>query len=350
MESGRALPGAIHASLTLDRVGVGDDGRRFTLVARNSAGLVESAEATLSVVAQGGQVVLAVDGVFGLAVSEEDVYWTDGRSVKAASMDCSGSIQALYQIGPGWENTDEVVLGGGNVIWTDTVTGAVRRVLSSGGAAETLAAGLGPSELYVIAVGGGQLYWPHSLAGIQTVPLAGGVVRTLAGSHGPGSYDTAGGIAVDGQYVYWTDMVDHSVKRIPLDGGQVTVLASNQEYPGWIVADGRSVFWANVRTLTPGAPVGEVMRVSRDGGTPTILVSQPTEVRGIAVDATHAYWTGWAVDVGAAGSDSVSRAPLDGSGPAEVLASGLHSLYSHIAVNSRFVVWVDSRGVMRLVK
>ena len=93
------------------------------------------------------------------------------------------------------------------------------------------------------------------------------------------------GLAVDGAYVYWSDRGLGQIAKVPIQGGPVTVLVSNQSsYP--IAIDDDSVYWDTTE--------GGVMKVSKLGGTPISLTgaSWPGEVGfGLAVDATSVYWT-----------------------------------------------------------
>jgi hypothetical protein len=144
-------------------------------------------------------------------------------------------------------------------------------------------------------------------------------------------------------------MVEHAVKRLPLAGGQVEALVTGQEYPGWIVADGHSVYWANLTNVSTGSPLGEISKMDRDGGNRTTLSSQSTEILGIAVDATHVYWTGKTLAPGVQSAGSLSRVSLSMDGPIELLATGLDSVFD-VVVDSKYVIWKDSRGIVRLAK
>src|SRR5262249_24503758 len=53
------------------------------------------------------------------------------------------------------------------------------------------------------------------------------------------------GIAVDGQYVYWTNRGEGTVKRLArnAEGAQAETLASGQLNPGAIAVNGKAIFW-----------------------------------------------------------------------------------------------------------
>ena len=156
-------------------------------------------------------------------------------------------------------------------------------------------------------------------------------------------------MAVDDLYVYWTDLEGRSVNRMPLSGGDAVVLASNQEYPGWLAAEGQSIYWANTINHQTGQPTGYIMRVARDGGVPTVVASQPAVIFTFALDSQAIYWASGLLTAGAVGSGSISRAPLDAAEPASVLVSGLDGV-GYVALDKKYVYWRDSRGVVRLAR
>jgi hypothetical protein len=191
------------------------------------------------------------------------------------------------------------------------------------------------------------VYWMNRVSSVMgssvmKAPLGSGAITTLA-SQGEGGWM---GIAVDATSVYWasqntgcasryTQPSDRfgAVRELPLRGGAITPLASEQNCPWGIAVDASSVYWTDL---------DGVMKAPLGGGSPTMLATGQSP-RGIAVDATSVYWT----NVGYIGpSGSVMKAPLEG-GAAIALASGQYTTQG-IAVDATSVYWTNGEGVMKV--
>ena len=110
----------------------------------------------------------------------------------------------------------------------------------------------------------------------MAIPISGGTVQTLASQQGH-----AGAIAVDATSVYWFN-TGGGLFSVPKTGGTVQTL--DPVLPGStlldVAVDGTNVYATNGQQLT---------RTPVTGGTSTVLWnSTPTSV---AVDATNYYWT-----------------------------------------------------------
>jgi sugar lactone lactonase YvrE len=96
-----------------------------------------------------------------------------------------------------------------------------------GGAVTTLASGQQPDSM---ALDSSNVYWANDSmpSSLVKVPIGGGAVSTLVTTAAFGlPQDTIGGIAVDAVHVYW-DSEYGFVMAMPLAGGAVVTLASNQ--------------------------------------------------------------------------------------------------------------------------
>jgi hypothetical protein len=115
--------------------------------------------------------------------------------------------------------------------------------------------------------------------GLVSVGLAGGATTTLS------TNPPIPGVAFDPTYAYWTDPAG-GVSSVPLDGGASTPIVVGTDVPGSyppIAVDGTSLYWATG---------GYVKKVPLSGGTVTILASgQGRYVYGLAIDTKCVYWT-----------------------------------------------------------
>jgi hypothetical protein len=341
LHDGSPIPGATKAILQLARAALRDDGSSFSVQISNAAGAVTSNLATLAVSDTALPVVLSDSLFLGIRSDSGAVYWADGRKINVSDADCNGDIQVLYSMQNGLENTNALALTADRVVWSDTVTGSVRTVPRTGGAAVTLASGLGGTEPYVIAAAGNEVYWPHVNKGIQRVSIGGGPVETIVSM----SHD-AGGLAVANGFVYWTDMADGTVMQVPVSGGTPVTLASGLSGLGWVAADAVYVYWIN--WTTPGASdsSSEIDRVSVAGGPIEQLATFPYRVYDLFLDGNDLYTAGSSF---ALADGAVWRLPLNPAAPPIALATGLH-LPGNVSADAANLYWAESRGIVRMHK
>lgn len=208
--------------------------------------------------------------------------------------------------------------------FTDADTGA-KRVLSGGGAATLLGAGLGGKQLdsngndvfftataglMKVDAGGGpvQIFDPSpGTFGLRydsgpglvfwTVPAAGEVryspssapaVQKVATAQGEPSF-----VKVDATYVFWTATTDGAIRRANKPSTGVTTVFSGLQSPYALAQDGTELFWASKAS-------GGLWKGLKTGGTPTKLADSLTNVLCLEVDGTHVYW----ID-----SDGMKRVP-----------------------------------------
>jgi len=143
-------------------------------------------------------------------------------------------------------------------------------------------------------------------------------------------------VAVDAQYVYWTNYDGGDVRRVSIGGGQQDVLATGQGNPVGLAIDATHAYWATETS-------GEISRVPLTGGKTELIASGQTKPTYVAVDAAHVYWTNF-------GNGTVSRAPLAG-GDVVVVAAGQNKPY-YLLVDATHVYWTTLAGgtIMRAPK
>ncbi len=139
-----------------------------------------------------------------------------------------------------------------DVYATTTDSGLLVRVPRSGGDAVVVASGfvnvnavaLDSQNAYVVDIGGGP---NHTKGGLSRISLVTGSSTLLAAN-----LDNPYGLAVDGNYVYFTtqgtqetDYSDGAVWRVPRDGGPLLALARAQAEPTDIAVNATSAYWIN---------------------------------------------------------------------------------------------------------
>jgi hypothetical protein len=240
-----------------------------------------------------------------------------------------------------------------SIYWTEsnaTNGGYVKRVSINGGTATTLASGLNTGDGLLamnIVVDSASVYWGESStvyngndAAVRKVPINGGTVTTLASS-----LNQLAGIAIDTTSVYYAEQGLSKVSKVPIGGGTTTTLGNMWSYPIGIAIDSTNVYGAVNNNWWAG--YSSVQKISINGGTATTLASGLNATYFIAVDATSVYWTEHLVYNGGTtqqgdGTGAVKKISING-GSVTTLASGLNRP-NQIVVDSTsgFVYWVET--------
>jgi hypothetical protein len=340
---GVPVPGATSPAFQVLAVTPADEGASFTVTVTNPWGSVSSTPATLSIgasaAAPGIPEVLLASGTNQVAVGSGLVAWTTPTSVQVAPVLCGRPARTIYQRVFDNEYLSGIVIGTDWIAWTDSGRGRVLTTPIAGGDVLELVY-TGGISYWNLAATGDQLFWPAGLYGLGTISLTGGPAVTL--ETGPPGEVQVAQVAADAEYVYWIDLMQHTVNRMPLAGGPVTALASGQGFLAGLTVDDQFVYWASTdETTTP--PTGRVNRVSRLGGDPLILAEQRSYPLNLVTDQSRVYWTAEDLKAtGVAGTGSVSMAPIDGGGPTTVIADGINPY--GIALDATHVYWTESGG------
>jgi hypothetical protein len=188
--------------------------------------------------------------------------------------------------------------------------------------------------LAVLLASGGEraeaaLYWTNSSSfghanldgGLPLWPLPNGWFPALEG-------ESACGLAVDDQHLYWGNAASGAIGRAAIDGTAADqAFISGLGAPCGVAVTGAHVYWSDLATNMIG-------RANLDGsGVDPAFVQGAARPCGIAVDATHLYWANQ-------GGKSIGRANLDGSGVDQRFISGLRDPCG-VAVDGGHVYWGD---------
>jgi hypothetical protein len=181
---------------------------------------------------------------------------------------------------------------------------------SSIGGANLDASGISPSFIGGaspggVAVDGQHIYWANNKQGstIGRADLDGGNVNNsfITGANDPE------GVAVDGQHIYWGNYSGNSIGRVDLDGTSnknVNFVSGGVDGPAGVAVDGQHIYWAS----TNGNTVGRVDLNGTSNKDPN-FIPEPfaPDTEGVAVSSNFIYWV--------TSTGTIGRAGIDGSNP-----------------------------------
>ncbi|CAN94496.1 hypothetical protein predicted by Glimmer/Critica [Sorangium cellulosum So ce56] len=285
-----------------------------------------------------------------IALDEEAIYWTNGRSDGAQGSSTGGALRR--QIKDDWEVVDllapssevpgAIALDATHIYWSSTDAAFEGECVSADGddrdklwklpkAAPVPAAGgellwgsCGAAE--AIALSADNVYSARPNADrITWVPKRGGTRKDLTEAGGEPR-----GVATDGPLVYWTDPAENTLSVIDTSSDALEEeLLSNLTDPGLLVLDEANLYWltgdnvmryarsgaagdVEVPLLEDGLPspptgiatygdylyitvkeAGSVYRLRKGGaaGAPEVIAANQGGPTGIAADGTGVYWT-----------------------------------------------------------
>ncbi len=169
---------------------------------------------------------------WAIAVDATHVYWT-GSDPNAAVLKLPLDGGATTTLAGAPSSPWALTVDDSGVYWTEY--GGVRKVAKAGGTVTTLVE-VDIMQVDDIATDATTVYFTTHSA-VMKVAKAGGAVTTLAEQGFPR------GIAVDASHVYWADQDNGFIFRVPLDGGSIDTVASDQFAPFDVVVDATSVYW-----------------------------------------------------------------------------------------------------------
>ena len=132
-------------------------------------------------------------------------------------------------------------------------------------------------------------------------------------------------LVLSGQYLYWVDLDQETLMRLPTKGGTPVQVTSSVSMVFDVVADSKHIYWTSM-SYKP-----KIYRVPKSGGTPSAVHTSYDSPRGLAVDGTHIYWCNYS-------KNRIDRIKPDGTGLAVVAKSSAWPF--HIALSTSHVYWI----------
>jgi hypothetical protein len=259
-------------------------------------------------------------GPYDLAFDGTNVVWTEASSVGTPAQagavravpPTGGTVTTLYQSS---DLPQQLAIDpASRVNWIESNGQGLARIarLGAGNAPQTVADGISSSpSTFVVA--GGALIVPD-LYRLKSISLSGGLPSTLVVDTWP-----IANLATDGTSLVWNDARNGTLRKAPVVGGVVTVLADTAALGAFIGTPGSirigpngGAYWVVSVSAAPGQP-GTPNVVSAPVAAPTMSVTATApnlpDATDLAVDATGVY-IAEALGVG----PSIVRAPLSGAG------------------------------------
>lgn len=252
---------------------------------------------------------------YGIAVDATRVYWADYTAGTIRRVAKAGGTPETWIAGQVHPYAVAILDPGGLVYWTDPGANKVARTSTAIAGANDVATNQ-PDAFWIIAdanmaywtegtdvaranhVGGGavvayggadtklglsqdadKLYWVTGDKVVAAPKPGLGTMTTLASGQ-----QSAWGIEVEGDWVYWTERVaGGGVRRVKKDGTGLQTLTTGHPSPSGIRVRDGVVYWVNGQ--------GQLMSVLSTGGAASTLAATTGPGFGVDVDATHVYWT-----------------------------------------------------------
>jgi hypothetical protein len=284
----------------------------------------------------GGLAVTATQVVFGFSAGPDQL-----KSVGLQG----GAITTLATLG----TIKSIRTDGTNAYWIDQAAANLDSVPLAGGSVATLASGLGAavtlrvtptSVLYSDGGPSSGCCLQTGMGSLKSVPLGGGTVSTvIAGLDAPAAFDA------DANHLVWTEL--WRVGAAPAAGGATTTLASGIVNSLTRIAVDQNNIYVLDGELIKVLPLagGKVERLAAARALiANPVIGNPAPVSGnldIATDGTNVYWT----SDGA--GPTVQSVPVTGGAPVtlavEGLVTGTQPCYWRIAVDAQNVYWTSNQ-------
>jgi hypothetical protein len=294
-------------------------------------------------------------GPYDVAFDGTNVVWTEASGIGTPAQQgairavppTGGTVTTLYQSS---DQPQELAIdSAARINWIESngqARGLARIVrLGAGNVPQTVADGISSSPPTFVVVGGALIF--PDLYRLKSIPVSGGLPSTLVVDTWP-----IGNLASDGTSLVWNDARNGTLRKAPVGGGAVTVLADTPALGAFIGTPGPirigangSAYWVVSVSPAPGQP-GTPNVVSAPVAAPTMTVTAVApdlpDASDLAVDATGVY-IAEALGVG----PSIVRAPLSGGGALTTINGnpvGPHML----ALDGPALYWMDDIEIAKI--
>jgi hypothetical protein len=186
-------------------------------------------------------ITTGVNSPNGVTVTQTGIYWAN-TSISADSIghaNLDGSNPVAQFVFPAGDNTWGVAADQSFVYWLHSASSPSvqigRATLSGGAPNESFISGIGTNE--GLAVDPSFLYWTNDGTGIGRVPVGGGPAQPNFISNASTNPNAQRGVAVNPQYIFWSDADNARIGRANIDGSGVNpTLATASSQTGMMAA------------------------------------------------------------------------------------------------------------------
>ncbi|HEY3807182.1 MAG TPA: hypothetical protein VGL61_31490 [Kofleriaceae bacterium] len=221
-----------------------------------------------------------VSPVVGVALDTSSIYWAEPGTCATGAND--GAIMTM-SIGGGMPTAlvtqqpcpASLVIDENTVYWGDSST--ISSVGKAGGAVAAIASNV--QRPVATALNTTFIFWTDVDGTVRSVNKAGGTESTLAANLGTGR-----GIAVGSDSLYFAGFngATGSVAEVPIMGGSLVTLSTDDSAPSWVAVDSNDVYWTDTY---------HVFRTGFSSDVTDTIANDEYGVSAIAVDDAYIYWS-----------------------------------------------------------
>jgi hypothetical protein len=236
-----------------------------------------------------------------VAVDSTSFYWTNRMNTTGSIAKCPiagcGMSQPTVVVASA-DRPNGIVADGTNIYWAETNGGTIKKAAPDGSNVVTLVAASENWKPFQLALQGGYLYFSEVAEGrVARVPIAGGTVETMAISSSPG------GVAVTDSRVYWAvGAVGGGIYRVPntvppANGHTPELVAGGQDTSSSVAVDDENIYWlASASWIEAEGALRMCPIAGCPSGGPIDLANGIAYPIDLALDDAAIYYTVYGID------------------------------------------------------